>query len=195
LPECFLCKNPVYAHPGGSNGDNSNGDHSVNLNHDNENGLKTRGGWWIHDRCAHKLMALNRPTRCSDCQTALPSFDLYPYSGTISDAHYKKLACPNCGKPDVLMFEGFCFCGLPIFGRHEKVSKSFYYRYRSEQGEYWTGSIITYNLHPVVRCYRLLPHERPLRKKLFRAPKVVTERQFDWHPTRGWNCHHPDSGY
>ena len=52
LPECFLCKNPVYAHPGGSNGDNSNGDHSVNLNHDNENGLKTRGGWWIHDRCA-----------------------------------------------------------------------------------------------------------------------------------------------
>jgi hypothetical protein len=140
-------------------------------------------------------MALNRPGCCADCGTGLPSFDFFPYSSSVMDSYYKQLACPNCGKPDVLSFEGYCFCGLPIFGKHDRITRAYYYRYRAEGGEYWTGTNITYPLHPSPRCHRLLPAERPLRKKLFRSPKVVTERQFVWHPTRGWNCHHPDSGF
>jgi hypothetical protein len=158
-------------------------------------GLKTRGGFWVHDRCAQRLMALNRPIFCADCVSELPKFSLYPYSASTSDPYYKALSCPNCGKPDTLGFDSFCYCGLPIFGKHDLITKGFYYRYRSERGEYWTGTIITYRLHPGSLCNSLLPHERPLRKSLFRTPKVVTQRQFEWHPTRGWNCHHPESGY
>jgi Zn finger protein HypA/HybF involved in hydrogenase expression len=194
LPDCVVCKQPVA----GVNGDSSTWGaepETPPVNFDPTGGLKTRGGFWIHARCAHRLMALNRPSRCSDCGTELPAFDLYPYSNTVADAYYKRICCPNCGKPDALEFNSFCFCGLPIFGKHEVITKPFYYRYRAERGEYWTGTIVTYRLHPGSSCNQLLPHERPLRKRLFRTPKVVTERQFEWHPTRGWNCHHPESGY
>ena len=195
LPDCLLCQASRSSHGAGAAVGwvlNRKPYLSISIA---TGGLKTRGGFWIHDLCAHRLMALNRPSRCSDCAAELPSYDLYPFSGTVADAYYKRISCPNCGKPDVLDFDSFCYCGLPIFGKHEVITKSFYYRYRAERGEYWTGTIITYRLHPGSRCEQLVPHERPLRKKLFRAPKVVTERQFEWHPTRGWNCHHPDSGY
>jgi hypothetical protein len=194
LPECLVCRHPVQAtEPEPILGGIEPATPPVNF--EANSGLKTRGGFWIHDLCAHRLMALNRPSRCRDCAAELPSYDLYPFSGTVADAYYKRIACANCGKPDVLEFDSFCYCGLPIFGKHVVITRSFYYRYRAEHSEYWNGSIITYHLHPGSRCEHLVPHERPLRKKLFRAPKVLTERQFEWHPTRGWNCHHPDSGY
>ncbi len=194
LPECLLCKQSIQAtEPEPLTGGVELETPPVHF--DSSGGIKTRGGFWIHDLCAHRLMALNRPSRCSDCAAELPAYDLYPFSGTVTDAYYKRIACPNCGKPDALAFDSFCYCGLPIFGKSDVMTKSFYYRYRAERGEYWTGTIITYRLHPGSRCEQLVPHERRLRKRLFRAPKVVTERQFEWHPTRGWNCHHPDSGY
>src|SRR5271170_1638004 len=84
LPECMVCKISIQASAEEPAAGWGTEPEPPPVSFQASTGLKTRGGFWVHDRCAQRLMALNRPTRCSDCDAELPSFDLYPYSGTIS---------------------------------------------------------------------------------------------------------------
>src|ERR1700753_1478582 len=56
LPECILCKSQIRVDAGSANG--AEGAEPVPVSHGQDSGLKTKGGWWLHDQCAQKLMAL-----------------------------------------------------------------------------------------------------------------------------------------